>query len=173
MSKLKCPHCGGDVYPGAGLPSGRQRQQWDENREHELAIRKRNKHIAETYAPGTLSYEQLGNKIGLSREQVRIAIVHAEQEAERETRYNECLSVIKSIGDMPLDALDLPARMSTDRFWFGKSPPRQLKFVGELLKIPDEELLTSGNLGRATLYRWKQCLAELATDFARVAAKRE
>jgi DNA-directed RNA polymerase alpha subunit len=166
MSKLKCPHCGGDVYPDAGLPNERQRQRWDEKRDCELATRKRNREIAAAYGTGTTTYEKLGLSFGLSREQVRIAIVHAEQEAEREARYQECLSVAKSIEDMPIDILDLPVRMK-NRWGEYEGGKWRTLLVGDVSKIPDDKLLTSGNLGRATLYRWKQCLTELATELAR------
>jgi hypothetical protein len=166
MSKLKCPHCGGDVYPEAGLPNARQRQRWDEERDRELGLRKRNREIAASYCTDATTYEKLGLTLGLSREQVRIAIFRAQQEAEREARYQEYLSAAKSIEDMPLDTLDLPVRMRNIWWEHERGEIRELKLVGEVSKIPDDKLLTYGNLGRATLYRWKQCLAELKCDFA-------
>jgi hypothetical protein len=118
----------------------------------------RNVEIAEQYLAGHTSLRRLAAKYGISANRVS-QIVERHRQNQNKPFYN--IARIKRLEDVPLVALGLSARTQN---CFKNN---HLTTVGEVMRVPDSELLETPNFGVISLGEWKRRLTALQRRYAK------
>jgi DNA-directed RNA polymerase alpha subunit len=121
----------------------------------ELYQKRRKFEIAEAYKAGNTTLRRLGKPYGISVERVRQIIAQTARLKEEKQQAEQVIACAANIEDIPVDALGLPLRARNCLF------NANIRTVGELMRVPDHELLWQPNFGLKSLKEVRKAVEAL------------